>query len=163
MSERHFVADFVGRRSRLAQRQQKLARTGVDHDHFARCPAIEQVIIPALRDLTYKFKVRRALPSAQRRMVGPLVFLDHLGLVAFRGGSGLDILPHPHIGVSTLTYLLEGELIHRDTLGNVRAVRAGDVNWMTAGSGVVHLERSPAKAHSGTGCLFGQQIWVAFT
>lgn len=124
-------------------------------------PAVEQVIVPALRDLTDDFKVRRALPSAQRRMVGPFIFLDHLGPVAFRAGSGLNVLPHPHIGVSTLTYLLEGELIHRDSLGNVRAVRAGDVNWMTASSGIVHLERSPVKTPGGPGSLLGQQIWVA--
>jgi redox-sensitive bicupin YhaK (pirin superfamily) len=124
-------------------------------------PAVEQLIVPALRDLTDDFKVRRALPSTQRRMVGPFILLDYIGPMAFRASSGLNLLPHPHIGISTLTYLLEGELIHRDSLGTDRSVLAGDVNWMTAGSGIVHLERSPAQLRRRTGSLFGQQIWVA--
>lgn len=124
-------------------------------------PAVEQAIVPALRNFTGDFKVRRALPTAQRLMVGPFILLDHLGPVALRAGAGLNVPPHPHIGVSTLTYLLEGELIHRDSLGTARAVRAGDVNWMTAGSGIVHSERSPAKTQIATGSLLGQQVWVA--
>jgi redox-sensitive bicupin YhaK (pirin superfamily) len=122
--------------------------------------AVEQVILPALRDLADEFKVRRALPSAQRLMVGPFILLDHFGPLAFRAGAGLDMLPHPHIGAATLTYLLQGQLFHRDSLGTAWAVRAGDVNWMTAGSGIVHLERSP-KMHAGCNSLFGQQVWVA--
>jgi redox-sensitive bicupin YhaK (pirin superfamily) len=124
-------------------------------------PAVEQAIVPALRDFTGDFKVRRALPTAQRLMVGPFILLDHFGPVALRASAGLNVPPHPHIGVSTLTYLLEGELIHRDSLGTARAVRAGDVNWMTAGSGIVHSERSPAKTPIVNGSLFGQQVWVA--
>jgi len=123
--------------------------------------AVEQVILPALRDLADEFKVRRALPAAQRLMVGPFILLDHFGPLAFRGAAGLDMPPHPHIGAATLTYLLQGQLFHRDSLGTAGAVRAGDVNWMTAGSGIVHLERSPTRARSGCGALFGQQIWVA--
>jgi redox-sensitive bicupin YhaK (pirin superfamily) len=122
---------------------------------------VERVILPALRDLADEFKVRRALPSAQRLMVGPFILLDHFGPMAFRVGAGLNVPPHPHTGTATLTYLLQGELFHRDSLGSAWAVRAGDVNWMTAGSGIVHLERSPTKACGGCGSLFGQQIWVA--
>ena len=124
-------------------------------------PAVEQVILPALRDLTDAFKVHRVLPSAQRLMVGPFILLDHFGPLAFRVGTGLDMPPHPHIGVATLTYLLQGQLFHRDSLETASVVRAGDVNWMTAGSGIVHLERSPTKEPGGCGSLFGQQIWVA--
>ena len=124
-------------------------------------PAVEQVILPALRDLTDAFKVHRALPSAQRLMVGPFILLDHFGPLTFRVGAGLDMPPHPHIGTATLTYLLQGQLFHRDSLETASVVRAGDVNWMTAGSGIVHLERSPTKEPGGCGSLFGQQIWVA--
>jgi redox-sensitive bicupin YhaK (pirin superfamily) len=121
---------------------------------------VERVILPALRDLAAEFKVRRALPSAQRLMVGPFILLDHFGPMAFRAGAGLTVPPHPHVGTASLTYLLQGQLFHRDSLGTARAVRAGDVNWMTAGSGIVHLERNPPTACGG-GSLFGQQIWVA--
>jgi redox-sensitive bicupin YhaK (pirin superfamily) len=102
-------------------------------------PAVEQVILPALRDLTDAFKVHRALPSAQRLMVGPFILLDHFGPLALRMGAGLNMPPHPHIGAATLTYLLQGQLFHRDSLETASVVRAGDVNWMTAGSGIVHL------------------------
>ncbi|QKC86624.1 pirin family protein [Mesorhizobium loti] len=123
--------------------------------------AVEHLILPPVRDLGDGFKVRRALPSAQRRTVGPFIFLDHFGPVVFREGAGLNVRPHPHIGLSTLTYLLEGEMVHRDSIGSVETVRPGDVNWMTAGSGIVHSERSPAKLQAQGGTMFGQQIWVA--
>src|SRR6266436_6044162 len=106
---------------------------------------VEQVLLPAVRNLGDGFKVRRALPSAQRRMVGPFIFLDHFGPTVFRAGDAPNVRPHPHIGLSTLTYLLEGEMVHRDSVGSVATVRPGDVNWMTAGSGIVHSERSPAR------------------
>jgi redox-sensitive bicupin YhaK (pirin superfamily) len=122
---------------------------------------VEHVIIPSVRDLGDGFKVRRALPSAQRRMVGPFIFLDHFGPIVFGAGNAANIRPHPHIGLSTLSYLLQGEMIHRDSLGNVQSIRAGDVNWMTAGSGIVHSERSPPAIQAQGGTLFGQQIWVA--
>jgi redox-sensitive bicupin YhaK (pirin superfamily) len=123
--------------------------------------AVEQVILPSVRDLGGGVNVRRALPSAQRQMVGPFIFLDHFGPTVFRSGAGPNVRPHPHIGLSTLTYLLEGEMVHRDSLGSVKAIRAGDVNWMTAGSGIVHSERSPANTQAQGGSMFGQQIWVA--
>ena len=105
----------------------------------------ESVILPPARDLGDSFKVRRALPSVQRRMVGPFIFLDHFGPTVFKAGAGPNVRPHPHIGLSTLSYLLEGEMIHRDSAGNVETIRAGDVNWMTAGRGIVHSERTPEK------------------
>jgi redox-sensitive bicupin YhaK (pirin superfamily) len=91
-------------------------------------------------------------------MVGPFVFLDQLGPVSYEAGQGMAILPHPHIGLSTVTYLFEGEIVHRDTLGTVQTIRAGEVNWMTAGKGIAHSERSVATSK---GRMFGIQIWVA--
>ncbi|MGH6614326.1 pirin family protein [Sphingomonas sp.] len=102
---------------------------------------VEQVVLPATRDLG-GFDVRRALPSAQRRMVGPFVFLDSFGPVVFRAGDGVDTRPHPHIGLATLTYLIEGEMVHRDSEGYVQAIKPGEVNLMTAGRGIVHSERT---------------------
>src|ERR1700712_2325787 len=106
--------------------------------------SVDLVILPPTRDLGDGFTVRRALPSAQRRMVGPFIFFDQMGPAAFSGGEGLDVRPHPHIGLATLTYLLEGEIEHRDSLGSVQTIRPGEVNLMTAGSGIVHSERTPA-------------------
>lgn len=123
--------------------------------------AIEQVILPPARDLGDSFKVYRALPSVNRMMVGPFIFLDHFGPMAFHAGAGPNVRPHPHIGLSTLSYLFEGEMVHRDSAGNVETIRAGDANWMTAGSGIVHSERTSAKVQARGGSMFGQQIWVA--
>lgn len=106
------------------------------------------------------FPVRRALPTIERRMVGPFVFLDQMGPTQLAPGQRLDVKPHPHIGLSTMTYLLEGEILHRDSLGTVQMIRPGAVNWMTAGSGIVHSERSPQES-SGGGMLSGIQFWVA--
>ncbi|PKR91275.1 hypothetical protein CXZ10_00750 [Pleomorphomonas diazotrophica] len=121
---------------------------------------IEEIILPNVRDLG-GFKVRRALPSAQRRMVGPFIFFDQMGPVMFGAGEAEDVRPHPHIGLSTLTYLFDGEMIHRDSAGHKETIRAGEVNWMTAGNGIVHSERFPAAVHTAGGSLFGTQIWVA--
>src|SRR6266568_1855704 len=103
----------------------------------------EQVISAPLRDLVDGFQVRRALPTAKRRMVGPFVFFDQMGPVTFEAGRALDVLPHPHIGLATVTYLFEGEVMHRDSLGTVQLIRPGAVNWMSAGRGIVHSERTP--------------------
>ena len=130
-----------------------IATTGLD--------AIERVILPPVRDLGDGFTVRRALPSPHRRMVGPFIFYDQMGPAAFVNGEGLDVRPHPHIGLATVTYLLEGEILHRDSLGSVQPIRPGEVNWMTAGSGIVHSERSPAAARAASGRLSGLQAWVA--
>ncbi|WP_207485693.1 pirin family protein [Arenibaculum pallidiluteum] len=122
--------------------------------------AVERVILPAVRDIG-GFAVRRALPSAQRRMVGPFIFLDSMGPVTFRSGEGIDTRPHPHIGLATLTYLLEGEIVHRDSEGYVQAIRPGEVNLMTAGRGIVHSERTGAEARARGGPLLGFQSWIA--
>jgi redox-sensitive bicupin YhaK (pirin superfamily) len=123
--------------------------------------SVDLVILPPVRDLGDGFNVRRALPSPQRRMVGPFIFFDQMGPTAFSGGAGLDVRPHPHIGLATLTYLLEGEIEHRDSLGSVQTIRPGEVNLMTAGSGITHSERSPASARTTGGVLFGLQTWIA--
>lgn len=122
---------------------------------------LETVIIPAVRDLGGGFKVRRALPAAERRMVGPFIFLDQMGPTSLAPGSGLDVRPHPHIGLATVTWLLEGEILHRDSLGHVQTIRPGEVNWMTAGRGIVHSERSSASEREGASSLYGLQCWVA--
>ncbi|MBB5214582.1 pirin family protein [Parapusillimonas granuli] len=122
---------------------------------------LETVIVPRGHDLGDNFEVRRALPSRQRRMVGPYVFLDQMGPHVFAPGRGLDVRPHPHIGLATITYLLQGEIIHRDSLGSVQAIQPGDVNWMTAGKGIVHSERTGAQAREQSSPLYGLQCWVA--
>jgi redox-sensitive bicupin YhaK (pirin superfamily) len=122
--------------------------------------AIERVIVPRTSDIG-GFTVRRALPSAQRRMVGPFIFLDHMGPAEFRAGQGIDVRPHPHIGLATVTYLFAGEIMHRDSLGSVAAITPGAVNWMSAGRGIAHSERT-APGHRVAGePLHGLQCWVA--
>lgn len=123
--------------------------------------AVESIILPPVRDLGDGFSVRRALPSAHRRMVGPFIFFDQMGPAAFQSGEGLDVRPHPHIGLATVTYLLEGEILHRDSVGSVQAIRPGEVNWMTAGSGIVHSERTSPETRAAGAPLFGLQTWVA--
>ncbi len=122
---------------------------------------VDMVILPPVRDLGDGFSVRRALPSAHRRMVGPFIFFDQMGPAAFTGGEGLDVRPHPHIGLATVTYLLDGEIMHRDSVGSVQAIRPGEVNWMTAGSGIVHSERTRPELRARGSSLFGLQTWVA--
>jgi hypothetical protein len=124
-------------------------------------PLIRHEILPRTRDLGDGFAVRRVLPSAERRLVGPFIFLDQFGPVAFPAGRGLDVRPHPHIGLATVTYLFEGTILHRDSLGHVQPIAPGDVNWMTAGRGIVHSERTAAETRAGPHRLSGIQIWVA--
>jgi redox-sensitive bicupin YhaK (pirin superfamily) len=119
------------------------------------------VIVPRLRDLGGGFEVRRVLPFAKRRMVGPFIFFDQMGPTLFSAGSGLDVRPHPHIGLATVTYLFDGEILHRDSLGNVQPIRPGAVNWMTAGRGIAHSERTAAGMREKESSLFGIQSWVA--
>ena len=114
-----------------------------------------------VHDLGDGFMVRRLLPHAQRRMVGPFVFLDHLGPADFAPGRGLDVRPHPHIGLATVTYLFDGAIRHRDSLGCVQDIRPGDVNWMTAGRGIVHSERTPPELRAAGHRVHGIQTWVA--
>jgi redox-sensitive bicupin YhaK (pirin superfamily) len=122
---------------------------------------VEQVIAPPLRDLGEGFTVRRALPGVQRRMVGPFIFCDELGPVTLAGDHALDVRPHPHIGLATVTHLIAGAIDHRDSLGSVQTIRPGAVNWMTAGRGIVHSERSPAAARGTGEALHAIQLWVA--
>lgn len=122
--------------------------------------AIDIVIEPKPRDLG-GFTVRRVLPQVARRMVGPFVFFDHMGPVAFPVGGGIDVRPHPHIGLATVTYLFEGEIMHRDSLGTVQPIGAGDVNWMVAGSGIAHSERTRPELRAAGARLHGIQSWVA--
>ena len=130
-------------------------------DTFA-CDAIDMVIVPRARDLG-GFFVRRALPSRQRQMVGPFIFFDQMGPAEFLLGAGMDVRPHPHIGLSTVTYLFEGQIIHRDSLGTVLPIRPGELNWMTAGRGIAHSERTPPELRSVGTKLFGIQSWVALS
>jgi len=125
-----------------------------------QCDAIDQVIVPRTVDLG-DFAVRRALPSARTRMVGPFIFFDHFGPAEFRAGNGLDVRPHPHIGLATVTYLFDGEIMHRDSLGTAVAIRPGEVNWMTAGRGIVHSERTRPERRVDGEPIHGLQMWVA--
>ena len=122
--------------------------------------AIETLIIPRARDLG-GFEVRRALPAPKRQMVGPFIFFDHMGPVEFLTGSGIDVRPHPHIGLATVTYLLKGEFQHRDSLGSNQMIYPGEVNWMVAGHGVTHSERTSAETRANPTSLHGIQTWVA--
>ena len=122
--------------------------------------AIATVIVPRARDLG-GFEVRRALPAAQRQMVGPFIFFDQFGPVVMQSGQGIDVRPHPHIGLSTVTWLFDGAIFHRDSLGSEQAIAPGELNWMTAGKGIVHSERTAAGERARERKIFGIQSWVA--
>lgn len=124
-------------------------------------PSFEAVITPKARDLGDNFMVRRALPAIEKRMVGPFVFWDEFGPSRFQPGHGLDVRPHPHIGLATVTYLFEGEIFHRDTLGSAQSILPGDVNWMNAGRGIAHSERTPLALRPAGSAIGGIQSWVA--
>ena len=119
-----------------------------------------KIIDPRSHDLG-GFTVRRVLPHINARHLGPFVFFDHMGPARFAPGNGVDVRPHPHIGLATVTYLFEGAIQHRDTLGYVQTIRPGDVNWMTAGRGIAHSERTPAEERAAGHALHGIQVWVA--
>lgn len=127
---------------------------------LAAADAIETVIIPRARDIG-DFEVRRALPSSQRQMVGPFIFFDQFGPVLMKAGQGMDVRPHPHIGLSTVTWVYNGEIQHRDSLGFDQAIKPGELNWMTAGKGIVHSERTPTLQRSTGQSVYGIQSWVA--
>jgi redox-sensitive bicupin YhaK (pirin superfamily) len=123
--------------------------------------SIERVISGRPRDLG-GFSVRRVLPAAGRQTIGPFIFFDHMGPARFEPGQGVDVRPHPHIGLATVTYLFEGAFMHRDSLGTVQLIEPGAVNWMVAGRGIAHSERTPAELRGGTGSvLHGIQTWFA--
>ncbi len=130
------------------------------------CPAagdidsIETLIVPRARDIG-GFEVRRALPAPRRQMVGPFIFFDQMGPAEFITGQGIDVRPHPHIGLATVSYLYEGEFQHRDSLGTDQMIYPGAVNWMIAGKGITHSERTSAATREGRHGLFGIQTWVA--
>jgi redox-sensitive bicupin YhaK (pirin superfamily) len=126
----------------------------------AAADAIEMVIIPRARDLG-GFEVRRALPAARRQMVGPFIFFDIFGPILLRAGEGQDVRPHPHIGLATVTWLFDGNVFHRDSLGSAQMIAPGELNWMTAGRGIVHSERTPATDRDRDRRVFGIQSWVA--
>lgn len=124
------------------------------------CAAIAVVIEPVSRELG-GFSVRRALPSRARRMVGPWVFFDHVGPAEFAAGAGISVRPHPHINIATVTYLFEGEILHRDSVGSEAAIRPGDINLMIAGRGIVHSERERPEVTAVPHRLHGLQLWLA--
>jgi len=123
------------------------------------CDAVELIIETRDKDLG-GFSVRRALPTAQRRMVGPWIFFDHMGPADFPAGQGINVRPHPHVCIATVTYLFEGEILHRDSLGSVQAIRPGDINLMVAGRGIVHSERERPEVTAMPHRLHGLQLWL---
>jgi redox-sensitive bicupin YhaK (pirin superfamily) len=126
----------------------------------AAADSIDLVIVPRSVDVGH-FAVRRALPHVRRRMVGPFIFFDHFGPAEFRAGEGIDVRPHPHIGLATVTFLFDGEIMHRDSLGTAAPVRPGEVNWMSAGRGIVHSERTAPEHRRDGEPIHGLQCWVA--
>lgn len=124
------------------------------------CDGIELMVIPNARDIG-GFEVRRALPTARRRLVGPFIFFDRMGPAILRAGEALDVRPHPHIGLSTVTYLFDGKIRHRDSLGTEMVIEPGDINLMTAGKGIVHSERSPEELRGNPLSISGLQTWLA--
>jgi redox-sensitive bicupin YhaK (pirin superfamily) len=125
------------------------------------CDALDLVIVPRVRDLGGGFAVRRALPHGRRQMVGPFIFFDHFGPVQFIAGQGMDVRPHPHIGLATVTYLFDGSVLHRDSEGNIQEIMPGAMNLMTAGRGIAHSERTPDVPRKTGSHMLGLQSWIA--
>jgi hypothetical protein len=125
------------------------------------CDALELMIVPRTRDLGDGFAVRRALPHGKRQMVGPFIFFDHFGPVQFVAGKGMDVRPHPHIGLATVTYLFDGSIMHRDSEGNIQEIQPGAMNLMTAGRGIAHSERTPDVQRANGQSMLGLQSWIA--
>lgn len=125
------------------------------------CDALELMIVPRTRDLGDGFLVRRALPHGKRQMVGPFIFFDHFGPVQFVAGKGMDVRPHPHIGLATVTYLFDGTIMHRDSEGNIQEIQPGAMNLMTAGQGIAHSERTPDVQRANGQSMLGLQSWIA--
>jgi len=138
----------------LAQVEQPCAAT------VSPCDAVEMILAPRDKDLG-GFSVRRLLPTARRRMVGPWIFFDHMGPARFPAGRGINVRPHPHIGIATVTYLFEGEILHRDSLGSLQTIRPGDITLMVAGRGIVHSERERPEITAVEHRLDGLQLWLA--
>lgn len=125
-----------------------------------QCNPVDLVIKPKIRDLG-GFKVKRVLPVRARQMVGPFIFFDQMGPSVLPPEAPVNVRPHPHIGLSTLTWMFDGVIMHRDSLGYAQEIKPGEINWMTAGSGIVHSERTPERLKGQTNTLFGLQIWMA--
>ncbi|MGE0004680.1 MAG: pirin family protein [Parvibaculaceae bacterium] len=125
------------------------------------CDALDLAIVPRVRDLGDGFAVRRALPHGRRQMVGPFIFFDHFGPVQFIAGHGMDVRPHPHIGLATVTYLFDGSILHRDSEGNIQEIVPGAMNLMTAGRGIAHSERTPDLPRRSGQHMLGLQSWIA--
>jgi redox-sensitive bicupin YhaK (pirin superfamily) len=125
------------------------------------CDALELIIVPRVRDLGDGFSVRRALPHGKRQMVGPFIFFDQMGPVQLMAGKGMDVRPHPHIGLATVTYVFDGSVMHRDSEGNALEITPGALNLMTAGRGIAHSERTPAGVRTSGSGLFFIQSWIA--
>ncbi|MBX9711508.1 MAG: pirin family protein [Xanthobacteraceae bacterium] len=125
------------------------------------CDGLELVIVPRTRDLGDGFQVRRALPHGKRQMVGPFIFFDHFGPMQFLAGKGMDVRPHPHIGLATVTYLFDGSIMHRDSEGNIQEIQPGAMNLMTAGRGIAHSERTPDVQRANGQSMLGLQSWIA--
>lgn len=138
----------------LAQVEQPCSAT------VSPCDAVEMTLEPREKDLG-GFSVRRLLPTAQRKMVGPWIFFDHMGPASFPAGRGIEVRPHPHIGIATVTYLFEGEILHRDSLGSLQPIIPGDINLMVAGRGIVHSERERPEVAGVEHRLDGLQLWLA--
>lgn len=134
----------------------------INHQQCERapCDAVTMIIHPKQKDLG-GFSVRRVLPYAKQRMVGPWIFFDHMGPAEFPAGSGINVRPHPHINLATVTYLFEGEILHRDSLGSLQAIKPGDINLMVAGKGIVHSERERPEVKEVDHRLHGLQLWMA--
>lgn len=132
-----------------------------DHDKTTCTDSQKRTVItPRERDLG-GFSVHRCLPSSSVPMIGPFIFFDHIGPATFPAGRGIDVRPHPHINLATVTYLFEGTILHRDSLGSVQPITPGAINWMTAGHGIVHSERTPAETRQQSHQAHGLQLWVA--
>lgn len=131
-----------------------------DGECSAGCDAVELIIQSRDKDLG-GFSVRRVLPTAKRKMVGPWIFFDHMGPASFSAGQGINVRPHPHINLATVTYLFEGEILHRDSVGSVQLIRPGDINLMVAGRGIVHSEREQPEVKATAHKLHGLQLWLA--
>ncbi len=133
---------------------------GCKHSVAQPCTAIKLVLEPKEKDLG-GFSIRRLLPTQELPSVGPFIFFDHLGPVNFPPGQGIDVRPHPHIGLATITYVFSGEILHRDSLGKVQPIRPNELNWMTAGEGIAHSERTPPEVRTQGHTLHALQLWIA--
>lgn len=136
--------------------------TGIDECETTEkpCDGIDLVLKPGVKDLG-GFSVRRTLPSRHQRKVGPWIFFDHAGPAHFAAGEGIDVRPHPHINLATVTYMFEGQFLHRDSIGSVQVIKPGDINLMVAGKGIVHSERTPPEIRKTEHSLHALQLWLA--